>query len=224
MHKDVAEQSLRPLEAGEIRLRVHGRHTDGRGDLVPGSGFAQKLAILLRGIRAADAAVNGKVKHEYVISDLRISSAVVELREKEIRNHALLDNRSGISAFDDCINAIRQGSVERALSFGKFPVYVSQLAKGSGSRFGYAELWFPRESPLRVDEFLREQTEAVVERPQAQAYTELHRRWYKGAAYGTFEGEVKEVDLRGALPEIKLILTAGAKELNCVFVMWTSNE
>jgi hypothetical protein len=214
---NVAEQAQRPLEAGEIRLRVHGRQRERDGDLVPGSVFAQKLLILLRGLRAADAAVNGKVKYDYVISDLRIGSALVELREEEIREHGLLESRSGISAFDDCVDAIRQGSVERALSFGRCPVYVSQLAKGSGRRFGYAELWIADESPLRVDEFLLEQTEAVIEGPERRIQPETSRRWYKGITRGAFEGEVKEVDLRGAIPEIKLILSAGGKELDCVF-------
>src|SRR5207249_2880555 len=111
----------------------------------------------------------------------------------------------------------REGSVERARSFGRCPVYVSQLAKGSGRRFGYAELWTHDESPFRVDEFLLEQTEAVIRPPRYQPQLDTSQRWYKGVAHGAFEGEVKEVDLRGALPEVKLILTAGGKELDCVF-------
>lgn len=43
------------------------------------------------------------------------------------------------------------------------------------------------------------------------------RTWFKGAAHGTFQGVVKAVDLRGARPEIKLVLSAGGKELDCVF-------
>jgi hypothetical protein len=40
--------------------------------------------------------------------------------------------------------------------------------------------------------------------------------WYKGTAHGEFDGEVRAVDLRGALPELKLILTAGGKQIDCV--------
>jgi hypothetical protein len=213
----VAEQTLRPLRAGEIRLRVHGRHDGGSGDEVPAAVFAQKLTILVRALRAADAAVNGRVNHEYVISDLRIGSALVELREADLSSYDLIGSHSGVGAFDECVDAIRTGSIERAQDFGKCPSYVSQLAKGSGRRFGYAELWIRDESPLRVDEFLWEQTEAVISPSKYIAELEAAQQWYKGIAQGSFEGEVKEVDLRGALPEVKLVLTAGGKELDCVF-------
>jgi hypothetical protein len=213
----MADQALKALSTGEIRLRVHGRQNDA-GERVPASVFAQKLATLVRALRAADAAVNGRVTHDYVISDLKIGSALVELREEAIRRTDLIPRYSGVSAFDNCVGAIREGSVERALTFGKCPVYIAQLAKGSGQRFGYAELWVDHESPFRVDDFLFEQTETVIKRPallDEPAGTE--QRWYKGIAQGTFEGVVKGVDLRGALPEVKLILTAGGKELDCIF-------
>jgi hypothetical protein len=112
---------------------------------------------------------------------------------------------------------MRTGNVERAQYFGKCPQYVSQLAQGSGRRFGYAELWLEDETPFRIDEFLREQTEAVISPSRYLAELESSQQWYKGIAHGAFEGEVKEVDLRGTLPAVKLILTAGGKELDCVF-------
>jgi hypothetical protein len=212
----VTEQTLRPLRAGEVRLRVHGRR-DGSSERVPASVFAQKLSILVRALRAADAAVNGRVTHDYVISDLKLGSALVELREEEIPKFGLFEKHSGVNAFDDCVEAIREGSIVRARNFGKCAVYVSQLAKGSGHRFGYAELWIDHERPFRVDEFLLEQTEVVIGGPELSSAFDQAQRWYKGIARGTFEGVVKEVDLRGALPEVKLILTAGGKELDCVF-------
>jgi len=41
------------------------------------------------------------------------------------------------------------------------------------------------------------------------------RTWFAGHVYGSFVGIVRAVDLRGALPEIKLIL-AGGKQIDCV--------
>ena len=211
-------RELKPLQTGEVRFRVHGRQADG-GERVPASVFAQKLAVLVRALRAADAAVNGRVTHDYVISDLQIGSALVELREEEIKKPDLITKQSSITAFEDCVEAIRQGTVERAQFFGKCPRYVSQLAKGSGYRFGYAELWLEKENPVRVDEFLYEQSTAVAE-PFKQFFPvvqEVEPRWYRGMAHGTFEGVVKGVDLRGALPEVKLILAAGGKQIDCIF-------
>jgi hypothetical protein len=212
----MAEQILRPLRAGEVRLRVHGRR-DGSGERVPASVFAQKLAILVTALRAADAAVNGKTVHDYVISGLRHGSALVELREEEISRFDLLEKYSGVSAFDECVEAIREGSIQTARNFGKCPIYVSRLAKGSGQRFAYAELWIGHDRLFRVDDFLLEQTEVVIEGSKIPSSSDSGQHWYKGIVHGTFEGVVKEVDLRGALPEVKLILTAGGKELDCIF-------
>jgi hypothetical protein len=82
----VAEETLRQLQPGEIRLRVHGGQDERGGDEVPASVLAQKLTIRLRALRAADAAVNGKIKHEYLISGLKLGSAIAEVREEEIKN------------------------------------------------------------------------------------------------------------------------------------------
>jgi hypothetical protein len=215
-------QELRPLTTGEVRFRLHGRQEDG-SERVPASVFAQKLAVLVRALRAADAAVNGRVTHDYVISNLEVGSALVEMREEPIKTAELLPSRSSVSAFEDCVEAIREGQVQRAQLFGKCPRYVSQLAKGSRNRFGYAELWLEHEEPVRVDEFLLEQSLAVGEgdprifRGSANTSGAGEQRWYRGTAHATFEGVVKGVDLRGALPEVKLILAAGGKEIDCVF-------
>jgi len=214
--REVAEETLKPLESGEVRLRVHGRQDYG-SERVPASVFAQKLTVLVRGLRAADAARNGRVTHDYVISNLSLGSALVELREEEIRHSPFFPPASGVSAFDDCVGAIRDGREESIELFGKCPFYVSQLAKGSGNKFGYAELWTDRGSPVRVDEFLFEQAISLLEGPERRLRIEGREHWYKGVAQGRFEGEVKGVDLRGALPEVKLILTAGSKEIDCVF-------
>lgn len=42
------------------------------------------------------------------------------------------------------------------------------------------------------------------------------QHWFSGAAIGTFDGFLHFVDLRGALPEIKLTLSAGGKQIDCV--------
>jgi hypothetical protein len=85
---------------------VHGRHDDGGGGEVPATVFAQKLTLLLRGLRAADAAVNGRANHDYMISDLRIGSALVELRQENLRHpNDLIGSHSGVEAFDECERA-----------------------------------------------------------------------------------------------------------------------
>ena len=64
---------------------------------------------------------------------------------------------------------------------------------------------------------------ATIVRPHHHIYSLYDVRfsvpaptWFEGTACGSFDGEVRAVDLRGALPEIKLILSAGGKEIDCV--------
>jgi hypothetical protein len=214
----MAEQGLKPLRAGEVRFRVHGRQGED-GERVPASVFAQKLTVLVRALRAADTATNGRVTWDYVISDLRVGSAVVQLQEEQIRPSELIPTQSSVTAFDDCVEAIREGNIERAKAFGKCAAQVAKLAKGSGHRFGYAELWVDQDKPYRIDEFLHEQAATVVEPAKffPGEYETVEPRWYRGTTRGRFEGIVKGVDLRGALPEVKLILSAGEKQIDCVF-------
>ena len=50
---------------------------------------------------------------------------------------------------------------------------------------------------------------------QTDQMAPLRREWFEGVAQGTFDGAIKAVDLRGALPEIKLILSAGEQQIDC---------
>jgi len=184
---------------------------------VPAAVFAQKLGALVRGLRAADAALNGKSRHDYVITDLRMGSAIVELRELRPHPAHLIPPTSGIEAFDICVEAVQIGKVDEAQRFGATPKHIQQLARGSGNKFGYGELWLDRDQPLRVDEFLFEQSRKFIEGPRFDTYLPTRHKWYSGIAHGIFDGVVKGVDLRGALPEVKLVLTAGGRQIDCIF-------
>lgn len=205
------------LGPGQIRFRVHG--PDPAGDEVSAAVFADKLMTLVRALRAADKALNGVLMHDYVIARLRTSTPTAVLAERPLPKYDdLVSGQSGISGFDDCVQAITIGERDRALRYGNCAVQIGKLAKGSQSRFGYAEVWTREETIIRVDPFLTERTRAIVAPP-----TELEappisatRDWFKGTAYGSFDGEIRAVDLRGALPELKLILTAGRKQVDCV--------
>jgi hypothetical protein len=46
---------------------------------------------------------------------------------------------------------------------------------------------------------------------------EESERHFEGIAHGVFDGVLKELDSRGVLVRGKLILTAGGKEIDCIF-------
>ena len=61
---------------------------------------------------------------------------------------------------------------------------------------------------IRIDDFLRQRTSAIRKSSGDQ--------WYSGVVFGTFDGVLDYVDVRGLLPQIKLTLSAGGKEIDCV--------
>lgn len=207
-----------PLGRGQIRFRVHGPDT--ATDEVTAGVFSRQLSTLYRALRAADKSINGRVVHDYIIANLSSSAPTALLAERPIPK--FLDQlsalHSGIDAFEDCIDAITIGSNERA---NRYEQCVKQVAKFA--RIGYSEVWFGDEKVRRVDQFLTERAREIVEaRPmlayatQVLTYDAPQRQWYKGAADGSFDGTVKAADLRGALPQITLVLTAGGAQIECI--------
>jgi hypothetical protein len=129
----------------------------------------------------------------------------------------LFDHSSGIAAFEDCVEAITFGEERRARMHG---TCANQVAKFSP--VGYSEVWTGESRVFRVDHFLTQRAKTIVN-PLADASLfgqtaalPTERDWFKGVASGSFDGEVKAADLRGALPQVKLLLTAGGAEIDCV--------
>lgn len=203
------------LAAGQIRFRVHSPALAEQGE-VDASVFARKLTILVRALQAADkAANNGALAHRFTIAKLHTSTPTAVLRERAIprRDPGFVSANSGIGAFTECADAIQLGS-PRALEFGKTAGYISDLAKGSRNQFGYAEVWTDNDNIVRIDEFMAERAAAVLSPSSSDAAST--KVWFKGAVFGTFDGILQVVDTRGSRPEIKLTLTAGGKQVDCV--------
>jgi hypothetical protein len=208
------------VKAGQLVFRIHGPK-DGAEERIFASVFAAKLATLVRALQAADRAVHGFVRHDYAIAKLRSSTPTVVLSE-EVRpkyERELQIGLSGIDAFGDCADAISVGDRARALRYGMCPYYVQKLGRGASRQFGYAEIWTRQDNIIRVDPFLQEQAQSVVtpeKTKQLVPAKEEARAWFRGTTHGSFDGSVLEVDFRGALPALKLVLSAGGNEIDCV--------
>lgn len=208
---------MEPLGRGLIRFRVHGPDT--ATDEVSAGIFSRQLNRLFLALQAADRAVNGRKHHDYVIAKLSSSAPMALLRERPIpryRGRVPLW-QSGIEAFEDCADAVKVGAEDRA---GKYAQCVKHISKFSED--GYSEIWTKDDTVFRVDSFLIERAKEVMERPTDHSPSLLKhdqaptRAWYKGTAEGSFDGTVKVADMRGALPQITLVLTAGGAEIECI--------
>ncbi|SRR5579883_128808 len=208
---------MEALAQGQVALKMHGtRRPTGTSERVPAATFAHKLILLVRALKAADRAVNdGTQTHDYTIATLKTSSPLAILQEEPIvRRRRVLYGASGTEAFDACLAAINAGNTDLVDRYGKCPEYISKLAEGSGRQFGYGELWVNQQHLVRVDSLLVEQAKAVARSPSIAKPAQ--QKWFKGTVRGTFDGYVKEVDLRGALPEVKLVLTGTTQEIDCI--------
>ena len=198
------EESMQDLIAQDhIELRVHGLTAEDHGR-VPARLFASKLTQLVAALEAADALANGAVTHEYILAKLHMSEPTALLREVPIK-----DDEKGLSAipvFNDAIDGIKvhDGRVKRLASVVN---KISKLTGGTAKKFGFAEIRSD-DSIVRIDEFLRKR--ATAARKSSRGI------WYEGASFGSFDGILDYVDLRGSLPQIKLTLSAGGKEIDCV--------
>lgn len=205
---------MEALAPGQVRFRIHGPDTHDDDEMVSASLFANKLASLVRALKAADAAVNGVKAHDYVIAKLSSSAPTVVLSEQI--TDAQSTGRpisSGVSGMEACAAAAIAGERDVALSYGKCLDYLQALSGGASKTYGYGEVWTANDNIIRIDPFLLERTKSIVAPVEPAS---AQRQWYKGVVHASFDGTVQATDWRGALPELKLTLTAGGKELDCV--------
>ena len=210
----VISHATEAIGENELLFRMHARKDD--YDLVSASIFAKKLSDLIKALQAADRSVNnGQITHDYKIAKLRSSSPTVLLCEERLpKFSSRFDIEPVIPAMDSCLDAVIEGQSDRAQQFGNCAVIVSRLATGAQKRFGYAEVWTGPKRVYRVDNFLHDQ--AIAASAVRKATEIANDQWYRGSVFGSFDGHVQFVDTRGELPEIKLTLSAGHQEIDCV--------
>ena len=214
--------AMEEVRKGKVTLRVHGQQRGSQsGEFVLAAVFAERLVALVRALRAADKIANGSKNHDYAITALTIGSAEATLAEQAApRFYPGMTGRSGVKTLDTCLSLVGEGNAEAGRRFGPVLAPLAKLARGSGKVFSYAELWMEDRAPIRIDALLAEQVELVEAKAfgtdDVALYSEDSERWFEGVALGTFDGEIKQVDLRGSLPQVKLVLTAGRKEIDCV--------
>ena len=198
-------------------------HPPGLGEFLDASVFVQKVQQLLRALGAADKAINGSRENAYGLYKLKSSTPTLILNEYPAKRQADFEHagKSAIAALDRCAAAIVEGDVVTAQAFGSCAKEIRRLSsrgRGRVPNFGYGEIWPGTGNVIRIDPFLERRTiEAIKGEPSYIAGKAIEGpRWFRGVIDGTFEGELQEVDLRGAVPECALVVGPG-HQIDCIF-------
>jgi len=192
------------LSPRQIELKIHGLTQEDHGR-VPARVFANKLKQLVGALEAADAVANGKVVHQYVLASMHMSEPTAILAEIPIFDED--DGATAIAVFSDAVEGIKTND-QRVKRLSAVVRHISHLTSGVESQFGFAEVRTAHSNVIRIDDFLRKR--ATRARQASKGV------WFDGAVFGSFDGTIKVVDVRGSLPQFKLTLSAGGKELDCV--------
>ena len=197
-----------------ITLTVHGLDADNQ--LVRADVFARKLAAFIQGLAAADKLANdGKRLHTFMIEQLKESSALARVREKQ--RTKVRPGRSAVQTYDRSIRAIYNGEKSAHELPPALVNSIRTLSVGTWKVLKHAEVTTDPDDAckvIRIDDYLhRKAEEALREAPEtgtsAQAY-------YQGTAIGGFDGTLEVLDGRGQALRAKLITTAGNMEIDCV--------
>jgi len=194
-----------------ITLTLHGLAVD--HGMVRADVFLQKLRALLDSLEIADRILNGSKSHEVIITDLRMGNAMARLCEKPSRGKKT--PASGSPLLQSALTAASHDD----LQIDRFPIELikslAPLTEMDSRRVSHGEIGFAGNTVIRLDAHLARRTEQALAR--ASGVPPDTQRPFEGVAIAVFDGVLREIDSRGGLVRGKLVLTAGGREVDCIF-------
>lgn len=195
---------------GEVSLKLFGLAQD--KELVRADVFARKFSAFVNGLAAADKMTNGKRLHTFVITELKESSALVKVREKQRTRERPCG--SSIRAYTHAINAVYAADKAAERLPPKLLKNIKKLGTGVAEEFAHGEVTYDADNVIRIDDFLLRQSDAVLAEVVGPSYGK--KRFFRGKAIGSFDGTLQVMDARGTALRAKLFTTAGSVEIDCV--------
>ena len=194
----------------DLTLTLHGleeHHHD-----VDGEVFARKLTAFLKGIRLSDKAVNGQRRHKLLLTELSKNTATASVRE-QIYNRGPTPS-SGMRYFANAVEAVYYSRPEtKDLDLGVVR-QIANLNNGAGHSFAFAEFKTSRGTVIRIDDYLGRKARALT--LQLDTAEEESVKLFTGIAFGSFDGTLEMIDIRGDMRKAVLTLTAGSRSIECV--------
>ncbi|MER9416708.1 hypothetical protein NKI95_12110 [Mesorhizobium sp. M0306] len=202
------------VDSRQVKLRVVG--TADLNRKVRASVFASKLASLVKAMEAADKSANGETTYDFVIADLKPSSASATIEEQRANKN--IPHFSSVDTFGRCIQSVATGRYEYARQHLECARHIAVLAKGAEENFDVAEITVNGFDIVRVDKLFYERAAEAV-RIAAEEPT-----WFKGVTVGSLDGTIVVEDARSGTPTLTLRLTIGGKDIACECSRFSSEE
>ncbi len=201
-------------DSRQIKLRVIGTADLNRS--VRASVFASKLASLVRAVEAADKSANGTKTFEFVIADLKPSSAMAIIEER--RANKIIPRTSSIDTFGRCLMSVESGRFEFARQHIECTRQIASIAKDVTETFDSAELTANGFNLVVIDPpFLRKISEAIV-LPQMPK----QEQWFKGTTLGSLDGTIVTESIASGVTTMALRLSVGGALIECDCSAFTS--
>lgn len=199
------------LRDGQVELKVFGMpHVN--NEEVPATVFADKIKALVAALKAADASAHGRNLHEYTIFRLHTSEPTAILQERPLPKLLVSIANSAIPIFSKGVEDIGEHA-SRSKGDAKFAGAIASLTRGARKRFDYGTVRTAK-SVQRLDDFLHDRARAAKRASEFEGIPK--GGWFRGTVESSFDGKLQFVDTRGPLPQIKLTLSSGGLEIDCV--------
>jgi len=198
---------------GKFKLKLNGLSHERRGS-VRADVFAAKLDLLVKALRAADKHVNGRPCFTHLIADLKYGSAVALVDEyQDTANFGI--KKSSVRHVHLIVDNVNQGRGIPKDTPKAVAMFAAKAADGTDKSFDYGEASIDGtdDAVIRFDQHYDAKAKAAYAEYVASS-EEI--KPFDGAAFGTFDGYLLEVDLRGKEATAKLILHAGGIEIDCL--------
>lgn len=206
---------MAPPGGKDLTYKIFG--LDHMGGEVFADVFAKQVSSIVTALEKIDKIVNGGSRHRYVVAGLEIGSAQIELREKVISENSIKASPSvklmEIGYFAASGKSFTPNTDDEDVALKVLAAISSKASRD----FNYATLRSPAVEIVRVDTFLNRQVQKIIQSAQMAA-SSVASAFYVGSAFGSFDGVIEAVDLKGDAPAARLILSAGGKPIDCILL------
>lgn len=195
------------VDSRQVKLRVVG--TADLNRKVRAGVFASKLAALVKAVEAADRSANGTKTYEFVIADLKPSSAMATIEER--RANKIVPHHSGVDVFGRCLISVQTERFDFARQHLECTRQIAVIAKDVTESFDSAELTVNGFDMVLINPpFLGKISQAITLPETAKP-----QQWFKGVTLGSLDGTIVTESIDSGATTMALRLSVGDALVTC---------